>query len=229
MSLRERAMGFAIAALVLITLVDTFALSPLLAVQKTRTQQMKLDQQQIAAMQAEIGGIVSGSNLDPDAANKARLQVLRQQAEKLRADLASVGQSLVAPDKMASLLEDLLKKNKNLQLVSLKTLPLSQLSEAEPASGKTAGSNPAAVAAPSGRPEQKKSDGDPSPGQVYKHGVELVVEGGYADIVNYLSQLERMPWRLFWAKASLHVEEHPKVRLTLTLFTLSLDKTWLNI
>ena len=64
---------------------------------------------------------------------------------------------------------------------------------------------------------------------VYKHGVELVVKGSYADLTQYLMRLEGLPWQMFWGKAELKVEEYPKATLTLTLFTLSLDKTWLRI
>jgi len=64
---------------------------------------------------------------------------------------------------------------------------------------------------------------------VYKHGVELVVKGNYTDLTQYLTRLEGLPWQMFWGKAELKVEEYPKAALTLTLFTLSLDKTWLRI
>lgn len=217
LSLRERAMAFAIAALVPVTLINTLVLDPLLAARKQRVQQIKLDQQQIAAAQAEIKFIISGHGDDPDAANRARLQMLKQQSGQLHADLAVVQQNLVTPDKMVSLLEEILKKNKQLQLVSLKTLPVTQLSEPDSTPGKA------------GKREQTAANESADVGRVYKHGVELVVQGSYPDLVSYLSQLEGLPWRLFWAKTKLNAEEHPKLRLTLTLFTLSLDKAWLNI
>lgn len=228
LSLRERAMAFAIAALALVTLIDTFALSPMLTSQKQHAQKIKLDQQQIAAMQAELKTIIIASDIDPDAANKARLLSLKQQSEKLRADLGSIQKSLVSPDKMASLLEDLLKKNRHLQLVSLKTMPVALLSESEQGPGKAA-TDKSIPAGSVAKLELPKSDAKAAGEFVYKHGVELVVKGRYPDIVSYLSQLEGMPWRLFWAKASLNVDEYPNAVLTLTLYTLSLDKTWLNI
>lgn len=217
LSLRERAMAFTIAALLLITLINTFVLDSLLAARKQRAQQIKLDQQQIAAAQAEIKLILSAHTDDPDATNRAHLQALKQQSEQLRADLAVVQQNLVTPDKMVSLLEELLKKNKQLQLVSLKTLPVTQLSEPDSTLDKA------------GRQKQIAANERADVGRVYKHSVELVVQGSYTDLVSYLSQLEGLPWCLFWAKTKLNAEEHPKLRLTLTLFTLNLDKAWLNI
>jgi MSHA biogenesis protein MshJ len=54
------------------------------------------------------------------------------------------------------------------------------------------------------------------------------------DLLDYVSQLEQMPWHVLWSKAALNEEQNPAVmwpanRLKLTVYTLSLDKTWLSI
>lgn len=223
MSLRERAMAFGIAALVLITLINTIMLDPLLAQQKQYSQQVKLDQQQIAAIQAEIQLRVASHDMDPDGPGKARLQTLKQQSAKLHDDLMGMQKGLVSPDKMASLLEDLLRKNGRLQLTSLKTLPVSLLNDPAGQDSQAAGGKKPALS------QKDRPDGRESGDAVYKHGVEIVVQGSYPDMVSYLAELESMPWQLFWAKAKLNVDAYPKSSLTLTLFTLSLDKKWLNI
>jgi MSHA biogenesis protein MshJ len=46
---------------------------------------------------------------------------------------------------------------------------------------------------------------------------------------SYLARLEALPWQLFWGKVTLDAGEHPKLRLTLTLHTLSLNKAWLVV
>jgi MSHA biogenesis protein MshJ len=224
LSLRERTMAFGIAALVLVALVSTLVIDPLVVKQKQLSEQVRLDQQQIAAMQAEIQIRVKANEIDPDAPNRLKLQALKQQSAKLREDFASVQKGLVPPDKMASLLEDLLKQNGRLQLTTLKTLPVTLLNEPMPGEQKNAGDKPA------GQPAAKDAEASKPAGEaIYRHGVEIVVQGSYGDILSYLSQLETMPWQLFWAKAKFQVDTYPKASLTLTLFTLSLDKTWLNI
>jgi MSHA biogenesis protein MshJ len=77
--------------------------------------------------------------------------------------------------------------------------------------------------------QKSKPETRQSADAVYKHGVEIVVQGSYPDMVDYLTDLESMPWQLFWANAKLNVDSYPKSSLTLTLFTLSLDKKWLHI
>lgn len=226
LSLRERAMAFGIAALVLVSMVNSFLVDPQFSQQKKLAQKVNEDQQQIAAMQAEIRQRVMSHDVDPDAATRLRLQQLLQQSAKMKNELTGMQNGLVSPDKMSMLLEDLLKRDGRLRLKSLKTLPVSLLNEPLEAVA-------APGSAPAAKPAQKeKSDkaGEADPeGAVYKHGVEIVVVGSYADITHYLEQLERMPWQLFWANARLNVDAYPDSSLTLTLFTLSLDKKWLNI
>lgn len=215
-------MAFAIAALLLITAVDTFFLAPLLSEQKAASQQVTQDQQQIASLQNEIRVRVASHDIDPDGPNRIRLRELKQQSALLHEELLNMQKGLVSPDKMASLLEDMLKRNGRLQLTSLKTLPVTLLNE-------PAASDAAPAKTANGTATVDKSANQMLRSAVYKHGVEIVVQGGYLDILNYMTDLESMPWQLFWANAKLNAATYPKATMTLTLFTLSLDKKWLYI
>jgi MSHA biogenesis protein MshJ len=70
-----------------------------------------------------------------------------------------------------------------------------------------------------------------SPGTptLYRHGVELRVEGRYADLVDYLKTLEALPQRLLWGDLQLQVLRHPQVLLTLRLHTLSTHADWVQL
>ena len=111
----------------------------------------------------------------------------------------------------------MLNKNDKLQLVELKTLPASLLVE------KPQAAMPQAADLPAG---QKQPDLQK---QVFKHGIQITVRGGYLDMLRYLAALEKMPVQMFWGEVSLSVEKYPDAVLTLTLYTLSLDKTWLTV
>jgi MSHA biogenesis protein MshJ len=228
LSLRERVIIFAMASVILIALVHTAILEPQTAKQKQLSQRIKQDQSRIAGMQSQIQQKTTSPPVDPDKANQARLEELTQQAAQMQAALRDMQNGLVSPDRMSALLEGILKKNESLHLVSLKTLPASSVTEQTNAAGRLVES---AIASTKNKSEMKptaKPEGWVSD-TVYKHGVEIVVQGGYLDIMNYLEQLEAMPWQLLWANAKLNVDEYPKSTLTLTLFTLSLDKKWLNL
>ena len=224
MSLRERAMIFAMAAVILVTLVTTVLLDPQSAKQKQLAERTKQEQEKTAEIQAEIQQKVRAQAIDPDAANRTRLQALNQQSAQMQGAMRDVQKGLVPPDKMSELLESILKQNGRLRLVSLKTLPVTDLPEWASIESKSTGEKTAAVTTPS-----TKQDSQPTTGFVYRHGVEIMVEGGYLDMMSYMAALEAMPWQVYWGKAKLSVNEYPKATLTLTLFTLSLDKAWLNI
>lgn len=213
LTLRERAIIFAMAALVAVTLVNQFLLDPLFRQQKLLSQQMRQDQAKTAELQAQIQQQVKLQAVDPDAGNRELLHRLTQQSEQMRGDLNALQKTLVPADKMPALLEEILRRNGKLRLVSLKTLFPTALVESAPQEQGKEKSESASAAMPA----------------VYKHGVEIVVRGTYADMVGYMAELESMPWQVFWTKVDLDAREYPKAQLTLVLYTLSLEKKWLNI
>lgn len=213
MSLRERVMVFVVAALVLIALVNTLLLNPLWTKQKKLSQQTLEQQGKIAQIQSQIQALVQARNNDPDAVNRARQKLLQQQVAQLDAQLQTMQTGLVQPDRMALLLGDILKRNSKLQLVGLKTLPVAKTS--------SIGDKP---------PEPTLASKAPiAQDEVYKHGVEITVRGAYTDLYDYLIQLEQLPWHMFWGKLNVSAQDYPEITMTITVYTLSLDRTWLSV
>ena len=153
---------------------------------------------------------------DPDAPNKLRLSALDAKRKTALAELSSVKQGLVTPDQMTQVLRDWLGRNPHLSLVSIKTLSVSPLTQASKAVDAASKSDT--------KPKQPTTDLG-----LYKHGVEISVEGSYPDLVAYLAELEQLPWRMYWGGVHLSTQTYPISRLTLTVYTLSLDKTWLSV
>lgn len=221
LTLRERAMVFAAVAVTLVALVNLLLLDPLSAKQKQFSQQMKLQQSKLREIQVNIQVLAAAQGVDPDEANKARLAQLKQQIEEMNARLESTQQSLVPPEKMAAVLEDILHRDRQLQLVSLKTMPTTGLNElASPVATAPATQAQATANQPATKPVQNS---------IYRHGVEITVQGNYADLLRYLAQLEELSWKMYWGKVNLAVVDYPTAKLSLTLYTLSLDKAWLSI
>ena len=221
LSLRERVIVFIMAAVVLITLVNTLFLDRQTAIQQQLLAAMRQDEALIVAMRAEIQQRAERSAADPDAENQARLKQLRAQIDEMQGGLREVQRKLVSPGMVSVVLEDILKQNQKIRLVSLRTLPpVSLLARAPQSTGLTEKQQVDGAA----KLEQKEQGGE-----VFKHGVELKVEGSYQDLVAYLDALEKLKWQFFWGGAKLEVTEHPKTTLTLTLYTLSLERKWLNL
>jgi len=59
--------------------------------------------------------------------------------------------------------------------------------------------------------------------------VELTLRGSYFDMLDYLAQIEALPWQMYLGKLKLDARDYKRPVLTLTLYTLSLDKAWLTI
>jgi MSHA biogenesis protein MshJ len=58
--------------------------------------------------------------------------------------------------------------------------------------------------------------------------MELVIEGRYLDILDYLRALEALPWRFNWQSLQLDSSRYPLSRARIELSTLSLDPTWMG-
>lgn len=145
----------------------------------------------------------------------AEIAQWRQRTGQAAQALADTQAGLIGPERMVSLLEQMLPRQGGVRVVSLKTLPPQEARG--PQSAATPGSAPAPAPAAPGA-------------ALYRHGVELTVEGGYADLMTYLAALESLPGpRLLWGGVKLKVERHPTVQLCLTVYTLSLDRAWLEL
>ncbi|MDO8412816.1 MAG: type II secretion system protein GspM [Gallionellaceae bacterium] len=210
LALRERVLLFAAAAFLLVSLVNMLFLDPLLAQQKRLSAQVVQQQEKIKEIQAQIEALMQAKKEDANAPQRMRISQLKQQLVDGDTYLQSRRDRLVPPDKMAILLEQVLNKNGRLQLISLQTLPVAPLVEK---------ANKDAHVIAGAAPDQ----------QVYKHGVQITVSGNYLDLLQYLTALEHLPVQMFWGMAKMNVVQYPAAELTLTLYTLSLDKIWLLV
>lgn len=164
-------------------------------------------------LQADIGQRQSRS-ATMVRAQQAELAQWRQRLKDADAGLRAHEDSLVGADRMLDLLDKLLARHGEVRVRGLRSLGRSDL--LNPAAG------PAAAAA------SAAATTAPVVG-LYRHGVELVLEGSYADLLGYLKAMEALPQRVLWGGASLQVEQHPRCVLTLRVYTLSRDPNWLEL
>ncbi len=218
-SLRERAMITAGSVAVIVLLLDTLLLQPLAVQQKRLSAQ--LTEARSAIKDGDALMAANRGQADPDEVKRRYRDELRKQIAEIDARLQGLQKQLVPPDQVAKLLEGVLRRERGLALVSLRKLPVQRY--------QTSG----APAQPAGAPAQPAAGGEAAPGiadrSIYQHSFEVSVEGSYAELHGYLSRLEALPWQLFWGKVTLDAAAHPKLRLTLTLHTLSLNKAWLVV
>jgi MSHA biogenesis protein MshJ len=210
---RERVMVFAAGVAVIVgsafvlTIDGTLARHKILA---ASAEKQRIDLARLQTQNAEFSRLLKQ---DPDAQGRERIEDLKHRLTGYDTELRGVQQGLVPPKQMVKVLEDMLSRDAHVRLVRLRTLPVATLVE-------PAGSASAAESAKTAAPAKNL---------VYKHGIELTVEGSYLDLLDYQARLERLPWRMFFARTNVNSVDYPKVFMMVTLYTLSLEEAWLVV
>jgi MSHA biogenesis protein MshJ len=214
---RERLIVLAAAMLLAYALMDAMFLAPLLTRQRQAAQELAQRQILLRQLREQVEQLARARAVDPDAANRTRLDQTRQRLKELGEDIETQSAQLIPPERMRGVLEKFLASRPRLQLAELKTLPRTTVvlpGEARPGAAgrdKTAGRDPDAGAV------------------LYKHGIEMTLKGRYLDLLEYLRDVEGLPDRLYWDKVELLVQEYPVVVLKITLYTVSMDRAWLLV
>lgn len=211
---RERIVVSIAVWLMVLLVMDTLAITPAQRQSGAIGNAIAEKQAGIAHATTEVAALRAKREQDPDVAARARIAELEKRIAEIDGQLKNARTQIVPPEKMAGLLEQLLRRNKHLELVSLR-------STAPEAMGKAEG--PAGAA--KGAPAQGKGAAE----ALYRQGMELTLSGSYADMLDYVTQIEQMPWKVFWVRLDMKVETYPRARLVLNVYTLSLDKSWLSI
>ena len=218
LSQRERLLVFAAVLAVLACAAQFIVFGPQQRKQALLRSQIVHQHSDIESVNGQIVQTLRAAEADPDAPLRERLAAVRGETERLSGELRAMQRGLVPPDRIAPLLESILRANGRLKLVSVRTLPVDPLSALGAGAEQGAAAPVAAGAGAAKRPEL-----------LFRHGVELTARGSYLDMVDYMSALEALPTQLFWGRAQLDAEQYPSARLTLTLYTLSLDPKWMKL
>lgn len=200
-TLRERVLIFAAAVLVLVFLGDALALRPLRDTQRRLSAEIAQRQGELRTVQSELQRLARTTDPDPDARNRERLAALRADADVLGKQIVEEQRRFTSPQRMRAVLEEMLERNRRLQLLDLKTLPITDLAVTQGNAGR----------------------------RIFRHGVELTVTGSYLDLHAYLRSLEELSTQIYWARAEMNVTAYPAVSLKLTVYTVSFDKAWLIV
>lgn len=198
---RERVILFALLLAGLWAVVDALLLGPL-------DNSIQAEQAQLRAAAAQIAGAqdtltLRDNQADPARVARQRLDTARQTLQNRMAETAATQGRLVAAKDMTRVLHGLLAKQPGLRLTSLKTL----------------------APEPVGLP----ADAKPEDAALFRQGVRITLVGGYANLVHYMEGLEKLSVGFYWSRAEMDASHHPEIELTLTLYTLSTERTWLMV
>jgi MSHA biogenesis protein MshJ len=198
MNMRERLLVVGTGLLVIGTLWYVGLMEPLL-------KDIKRERAEIETVRQRTESI--NQNLEVQAAQassgaigfREQYTLVQRRLEELKEQLGDYTAELIGPGEMARVLQGMLREQDNLRLIQIRNLTPEQLSAQDGA--KTI---------------------------FYKHGLELEFEGGYFACLEYLEQIEALPWRFYWQVLELEVLEYPRNRIRLEISTLSPYEEWIG-
>ena len=211
---RERAIVAAAVVLGGGFLIFNFGIDPFLLKARSASR-MEVSARAEIVQQSAILAQLTAQNADPDGLNRGKLAQARKDLAAISDRLARFEAGMVPPARMQAFLQGLLARGSAIEVIGLRTLPVTLVGAPAADKGETASKDkPAAPAADEG---------------IYQHGIEIRLAGSYNALLSYLAELERMPQRVMWNSVSLTVEKHPRNIMVLRVYTLSLDRNWLAV
>lgn len=210
LSLRERIMVTAAVLVALLALAFTLMIDPELQKQKRSAAAMLQKQSEMRALDAQVQTLLAARAQDPDRERRDKLAQLNGRLGELDGRIRAEERRFTQPAQMRGVIENVLGRARGIELVEMKTLPVSTL-------------------APKDTKAAESKGADAKDRLIYRHGLEVTVSGSYLDLLAYLRDLEALPTQLYWGGLSLDASKYPRVLMKLTVYTLSLDRAWLNV
>jgi len=209
---RERFLAIAASLGVIYFLVDLTMLTPQLTRAKALRQTIAQQNAELAALSGVLKALTAPGRADP-------LDKLRAERDALRSSVAQAESATArasADAKTGEVIRAMVAATPGLTLVSLRTLPAELFFNA----GAAAAAAPAAPAQAGASAGHSAAGTAPIP-TLYKHGIELTVQGTYPALMSYLQALERNAVSSFWSSVKLDVISYPNATLKITIFNLS--------
>jgi MSHA biogenesis protein MshJ len=213
LSLRERLFLFAAGLVIVGGLWEAAFAGPLDARREIAAEQVEALRDRLQQLETTLTAAADG--MSEGMPNQfGRLETLRQRVAEGEEEVRVYTSDLVDPQQMRLVLEELLRRQSGLKLVSATNLPARPVLEDDAED---------AVAAEASAP-----DVAPEP-RLYRHTLVLKLEGNYLDCLAYLQAVERLPWHIYWSRLEFATDEYPRNAIVIELRTLSVDEEWIGV
>lgn len=209
LSLRERALVMLGAFMVMFLIWDGMLMSDIGGRSKRVTDEINATQERMQQLNQAIAASAQNRGADPNKILQDELQATRTKIDALDKTLSEGSASVIPPNEMARVIEQVLRRQGRLKLVSAQSLPPRPMFNTGAAESDAAGVN--------------------GIGTVYRHGLELEVEGRYLDVLEYLRELESLDWQFFWEAVELESGKYPVNRVRIRVYSLNLEEGWLGV
>jgi MSHA biogenesis protein MshJ len=153
---------------------------------------------------------------DPNVQLGKEVERLENKSLALDEDIGRLTKALVAPKQMVQLLENVLKSDKKMKLISFVNLPKEDVELVSDMS-------------PSKINTETKLNSSTREGLIYKHAFEIEMKSTYDSMVGYLKRIDKLPWKIFWQDLRYEAGTYPYGVLKIKIYTLSTSKEVLGV
>lgn len=152
---------------------------------------------------------------NPNVSRKREILSLETQLEKVDVDLQKLAVGLIAAERLPEVLHEVLLSINSLELTGMQTrptkkLPLQTMQVNSSTNGDVEGVEAEIVG-------------------IFKHSVEIAIEGDYFSVVEYLQRMEDLEWKVYWDFLDYKVDDWPKASVILEVFTLSTEEGLMGV
>jgi MSHA biogenesis protein MshJ len=167
---------------------------------ESRKKELSAQLNEIVADMNDSAAGLAADRPDSTAGALARERILSRQVARASTRLDAASAGLIPPQRMVQVIRDVLAQEKGVALVSLRTLPTHSL-----------------------------LDGAPASAGPYVHSVEVVLDGRYLAVLDYLRALEASPWHFYWQSIDIDASHHPLSLVRVRLATVSASRDWIEL
>lgn len=199
MSMRERLLVFGAGMMLLGSVWYLGLMQPL-------TKQVTRNRTEIASLRERMK--TTNQNLEVQvlqisstgAEDREKFDRVQQRLDEINERLGGYAAELIDPAEMSRVLQGVLKEQSKLRLIRARNISRGAMSASAEAETTT----------------------------FYRHGLEIEFEGSYLACLEYLQEIEALPWRFYWQFLDIEVLEYPRNRIRLEVSTLSPDEEWIG-
>lgn len=166
-------------------------------------QQIKSATSTVQQQNSTLAALEQQAGTDVDATYKLEIETLQQQEQELQQQISQLTSYFIGSERMALVLQDVLKSSNNVKMKSVIASPPVPLTFADQ------GSDNKAV--------------------IYQHSTMVVLTGDYFALTAVLERLDALSWSLGWQSIDYKVTEYPNAELTLHLLTVSDNESYIKL
>ena len=214
LSVRERVLILFTVTILPLVLIYIWLIEPALINIKKIPPQVSVLEMGIASQTRVLNLLKGQKAIDPNIAARAELKRLRLELTDANEDIRRAATNLVTPDQMLAMLRDVLDNGQSISLISARSLSVETMQlgggqeNADNTTGESLSNTPTAT--------------------IYIHPFEIVLEGTYQGLYDYLQRIEQLDGVFFWDSLDYSVGEHPTAKVKIKVHTLSSEAGWLG-